>query len=211
MKKITFIIAILALVVLAGCGNKQNETSNDVKDPQTSVTVTDDAEENVSSENKEDKKEDNKKQEEEKKEETTKEEEKKPEELPASKPQADTRPLTEIMASLTNGIEDLPACMEAPLDEENFTFLSFGDYIEGAEGLASEAMINAVAHSVVLVRLPEGSDVAAFAAQVKANANPRKWVCVEAEKVSVVTKGNLVLLAMSREATVDAIVANFNK
>ena len=60
------------------------------------------------------------------------------------------------------------------------------------------------------MRLPDGADVSGIAKQVKDNADPRKWICVEAEKVIVKTKGDLVLLVMSDTATADAIAANFD-
>lgn len=110
-----------------------------------------------------------------------------PEPEPAPKPQA--KPLSDIMASILNGA-DAPASMETVVDASSFKYYTYADYIDGAEALASEAMVNAIAHSVVLVRLPDGADVNAFANTVKANANPRKWICVEAEKVIVKTNGH---------------------
>jgi len=91
-----------------------------------------------------------------------------------------------------------------------FPAFTFIDYIEGAEAVISEGMISAIAHSVVLVRVPEGTDAADVAAQIEANADPRKWICVEAEKTVVSQHGSLVLLVMSSEATATAIAANFD-
>ncbi len=128
-----------------------------------------------------------------------------------STPQKDTRSLNEIMASILTGMGETPALGEIPLDAENFEFFAFAPYVEGVEALVSEPMMGSFAHSVVLVRLPDGADVEGFANQVRANANPRKWICVEAEKVKVSTKGNLVLLVMSSASNVDIISSNFLK
>ncbi len=127
------------------------------------------------------------------------------------KPATDTRSLNEIMSSILVGMGETPVLGEIPLDPENFEFFTFAPYVEGAQGLVSEPMMGSFAHSVVLVRLPEGADVQGFANQVKANADPRKWICVEAEEVKVSTKGNLVLLVMSSSDNVGIISSNFLK
>ncbi len=128
---------------------------------------------------------------------------------PVEKPQADTRSLADIMAAITTGIGETPALMTMELDSESFSAFTFADYIDGIEGFVSEPMMGSFAHSVVLVRVPEGTDANAFAETVRNNANPRKWICVEAEKVQVSVKGNIVLLAMSSASNVDIITSNF--
>ena len=116
----------------------------------------------------------------------------------------------EIMAQLIEGVNSEISVVSIPLDEENFKAYTFIDYIEGAEGVASEAMISSVAHSVVLVRLPADADAQAVAEDIEANANPNKWLCVTAEKTEVVSHGNLVLLVMSFEDDATTVVDNFN-
>lgn len=136
----------------------------------------------------------------------------KPAEQPKpAEPQKDTRSLNEIMSSILVGMGETPMLGEIPLDAETFEFYTFVPFLEGAEGLVSEPMMGSFAHSVVLVRLPDGADVKDFASRVKANANPRKWICVEAEEVKVSTKGNLVLLVMSSSDNVGVISSNFLK
>ncbi|MDO4749735.1 MAG: hypothetical protein Q4A39_02715, partial [Eubacteriales bacterium] len=111
--------------------------------------------------------------------------------------------------SLLVDVPNLPMVGSMPLDEENFSFFAFIDPIEGAEGLVSEAMVGSIAHSVVLLALPDDVDAESVAQQMQANADPRKWICVEAEKVMTLTKGNLVLLIMSSVERADVIAANF--
>ena len=41
------------------------------------------------------------------------------------------------------------------------------------------------------------------------NANPRKWVCVEAESVVVENVGDVILYIMADQATADAVKASF--
>ena len=122
----------------------------------------------------------------------------------------DVSPLSEEMNLLMENVSELPALGEVILEEENFEYYSFIPYIDGAEALASDALIGSIAHSVVLIRLPEGTDAADIAAQIEEKANPSKWICVTAEKVAVVHNEDTVLLVMSNEAATDAIVSNFN-
>ncbi len=115
--------------------------------------------------------------------------------------------LKEVMSDVDVGIETDYML----LDSENFQYFAFVDYKEGYEAACNEAVINACAHSVVLVRVPDGEDAAAVAKDIEANANPRKWVCVEAEETKVVQNGNLVLLVMSYDDTTPAVVNSFNE
>ena len=98
---------------------------------------------------------------------------------------------------------------EGEIEDERFAWFFNMDPIEGAEAYSSEALISAVPHSIALLRVPEGTDVETVAKQIEENANPRKWVCVEAEKTIVKTRGNVVLLVMSDAATADQVAANF--
>ena len=69
---------------------------------------------------------------------------------------------------------------------------------------------DAVAHSVVLMRAQDAETAKKLAADVEANLNPAKWVCVEAEKTAVLVHNCTVLLVMSWSNVTDALTANFN-
>ena len=227
MKKITIMITLIALVAsFTACG--KDEKAQDVS-TGTQVETGTQKEETEISENEPEVKEEDKKEEEKvvesskpseapKPTEAPKPSEKpsetpsaKPTEKPSEKPQTDTRSLKQIMSGLISGIADMPKLMELELDSENFSAFAFADYVDGAEGLVSEPIIGSIAHSVVLVRLPEGADVNAFASQMKSKVDPRKWICVEAEKVTVTKKGNLVLLVMSSTDVANTITSRFTK
>lgn len=118
--------------------------------------------------------------------------------------------LSKMFGTILSGVSDLPECGEVELNSENFSSYLFIDYIEGSEALASEALINAVPHSAVLLKLPEGADIDSIASQIGENADTRKWICVEAEKAIVRTGDGVILLVMSSTATAEAIAANFD-
>ena len=57
-------------------------------------------------------------------------------------------------------------------------------------------MISAQAYSLCALRVAEGKDPKEVAQSVLAGANPRKWVCVEADQVRGGVWGDTVVLAM---------------
>lgn len=125
------------------------------------------------------------------------------------KPAETEKSLTDLMTSILSGVET-PGYAITELAAEQYPLYLFIDQPEGAQAVTADSLIGSIAHSVVLMRLPDGADVSRIAKQVKDNADPRKWICVEAEKVIVKTKGNLVLLVMSTTDIADAIAANFD-
>lgn len=118
--------------------------------------------------------------------------------------------LSDKLAQLTKGAtpeEMMLMNVELPADSYEYTL--FTPYIEGSFAVVSEPMIGSIAHSVVLLKLPEGADVKAVASDIEKNMNPRKWVCVTAEEAWVKTSGNYVLLVMSSKSAADTVAANF--
>ncbi len=124
----------------------------------------------------------------------------------------DSMALSEIVEKLYEGVpaDNMPALMNQELTADLFEGVLFIPAIDGAEAYMSEPMMSSIAHSVALLRLPEGSDVEAVRAEIEKNMNPVKWCCVEAEKSSVVANGNTILLCMSFTDMHDTVVDNFN-
>ena len=75
------------------------------------------------------------------------------------------------------------------------------DDVQFEAGLASESMITAQAHSVVLLRMAQGADVEAAKAKIKESVDPFKWVCVgvDPEKVRVESSGDLICVVLDEE------------
>ncbi len=108
--------------------------------------------------------------------------------------------LPEIMEKLYAGIneDELPMMLDnITLNDENFKYYAFAD-VKYKEAIASEG-VTAMAHSVVLIRLEDAKDASQAVEEIKKNADPRKWVCVEAENTYVLSKGDLVVLIMANE------------
>ena len=77
------------------------------------------------------------------------------------------------------------------------------------ESYFSVPMMNAVAYQCILLRLPEGADVDAAKQTLTDHADPRKWVCVEAESTIVENVGNVVLFIMGDSQVTNAMQEAF--
>lgn len=64
------------------------------------------------------------------------------------------------------------------------------------EAVFSESMIGAQAYSLVIVRAADGADVEAIKTAMFNGIDTRKWVCVEADQLTVASTGDLVILCM---------------
>ena len=94
-------------------------------------------------------------------------------------------------------------------DENIENYLGTKD-IEYEEVLASESAAGSIPHSVVLVRMKDGANIEEAKKEIEENANPRKWICVEAEDVVVKNKGNLIILIMSSTNNIKKIENSFD-
>lgn len=122
--------------------------------------------------------------------------------------------LEEIMNKVYASIpeEERPMMlMNTKITEENVEMYLGTSDIEFEEALASESGVGSIAHSVVLVRVKDGANVEEVKEKIENSANPRKWICVEAEEVEVESKGNLIILIMSSEANAEKIETEFDK
>ena len=124
-------------------------------------------------------------------------------------PAAEAQSLTGTMEELTNKIAELqPAEFMGgtmPIDvtdtsEDGLWFLSSNTGLASADAVTDAAtygpMIGSIPFCMSLVRVKEGADVAAVAGEMKANIDTRKWVCVEADDLQVVSFGDVVMLIM---------------
>lgn len=102
--------------------------------------------------------------------------------------------------------EQMPMLMPAELnDGAKYTSLTDqnSEYCLGvtrdryAEGIAAEAAMTSVPFSVCLVKANSAEEAEQLAADIEANADPRKWICVEAESKIVDYSGDTVILIMT--------------
>ena len=124
--------------------------------------------------------------------------------------------LEDLMSKVYNGISEdqLPMMLQnIKLTEEDLEYYIGTNDIKWKEAIASESGIGSIAHSVVLIRMSEDAtndDIEDAKTKIKENANPRKWLCVEAENVIVENKGDLVILIMS-DSKAETLKTNFEE
>jgi len=120
--------------------------------------------------------------------------------------------LEEIMAKVYAGIpeDELPMMLtNMEVESTDIEYYVGTADINCKEVLVSESGVGSIAHSVVLVRLNDAKDADETVTKIKENANPRKWLCVEASNVAVKSKGDLVILIMSNEDLAPRLETNF--
>ena len=119
-------------------------------------------------------------------------------------------PLPDLMDVVTTDLSLEFETANGEIPSDRFSWFFGIDAIDGAEGYSSEALIGSIAHSVALLRVPEGTDAAALADTIQSSVDPRKWICVEAEKTIVKSHGSVILVVLSSADVADTIAANFD-
>ncbi len=91
----------------------------------------------------------------------------------------------------------------------SLTGLENGDKLEYL--VASEPLINAQAFSVVIAKVKDGENSDQVAKTMFEKVDPRKWICVSAEKVCATSSGNVVFLVMTEKENTEKIYDAFKE
>lgn len=91
------------------------------------------------------------------------------------------------------------------LDDANKDAYIENSDIKFTEGVVSAPLMSSIPYELVLLKLDENTDVELVKESLKENANPRKWMCVEAEDVIVESIDNTVLFLMANNPQATAI------
>ena len=88
------------------------------------------------------------------------------------------------------------------VDEDQSAYYFGIENLDFEEAVASEPFINAIAFSVCLMRVKDGTDIDELKAEIRRSANPAKWICVDVNPndVRVESVGDLVLLIMADDS-----------
>lgn len=95
------------------------------------------------------------------------------------------------------------------ISEDNEEYILGTDEIDYTDSVYSAPQMSSVAYQCVLLRLAEDQDAEEAKKLLTDNADPRKWVCVEAESVIVENSGDVVLYIMADTDTAAAIQTAF--
>ena len=84
--------------------------------------------------------------------------------------------------------------------EDGLWNIKYNTGLDNADNITDAAvfgpMMGSMAFSMVAVRVAEGADVKAVAESMKSGIDTRKWICVEADDLQVVSFGDVVMLIM---------------
>ncbi len=123
--------------------------------------------------------------------------------------------LEEIAAQIYAGTSTIEMALMDPL-ELNLADLDSANYYLGVastdaieRAVYSEPMIGSIPYSMCLVKVKADADIDALKAEILEGVNYRKWMCVAAEKVSVVNCGDTIMMVMAQEEIVDDVCAQF--
>ena len=83
----------------------------------------------------------------------------------------------------------------------------FGTYV--VESDIYESMISPANQSFCLIKVNDTSKVEDFKKEIFDNCNPRKWVCMSAERVIVLISGEYIMLAMASQDSCNALIPAF--
>lgn len=124
--------------------------------------------------------------------------------------------LSEIMASvyenadLSQDFRDALTGFESgEIPAESAEYLIGTTDVAYEESFYSIPMMNVIPYQCILLRLPADADVETAKQTLVDHADPRKWICVEAESVIVENVGNVVLFVMGDSQTANALQTAF--
>ena len=93
---------------------------------------------------------------------------------------------------------------------EAYVGLTKEEYEENIEeGVFYESMMSPANQSYCLLKVKEGADVASLQELVFQKANPRKWICMSADRVLVMADDSYIMLAMGTQEACDALKTEF--
>lgn len=95
------------------------------------------------------------------------------------------------------------------IDESREEYILGTTEVDYTDSVYSAPMMTSVAYQCVLLRLELDEDVEEAKQLLLDNADPIKWLCVEAESVVVENVGDVVLYVMAEEKAADAIKTAF--
>ncbi len=113
-------------------------------------------------------------------------------------------------ADFDQGFKDsMDSYVASPIDESTRGYVLGTDEVKYTDSVCSSPMVTATAYQCVILRLADGEDPEEAKEKLKEHADPRKWVCVEAESVILENIGDVVLYVMAEKGVAEAVRMSF--
>lgn len=91
------------------------------------------------------------------------------------------------------------------ITEENEEYILGTTEIDYSDYVCSAPMMSSIAYQCILLRAEANQDIDEAKKLLEDHANPRKWICVEAESVVVENVGDMILFVMADDEYAMAI------
>lgn len=122
--------------------------------------------------------------------------------------------LTALIDKLYVGKEEtLPQLVTNIVDITNTEMVNSVTGLENGNNLeflaVSEPLMTSQAYSLVLAKVKEGVNANDIAREMSEKVDPRKWICVTAEKIYATNSGDVVILVMSSEENAKPVYDSF--
>ncbi|MCI8309896.1 MAG: hypothetical protein HFJ45_06975 [Clostridia bacterium] len=111
----------------------------------------------------------------------------------------------EILPSVQTNVIDL----EDNVTVQYLTGLENGNDLEYL--VVSEPMMSSQAYSFILAKAKNGANANEIAKTMSEKIDPRKWICVSAEKIYATNSGDIICLVMSSEEWAKPVYDTFKK
>ncbi len=105
--------------------------------------------------------------------------------------------------------DSMDSYVASPIDESTEAYVLGTDEVKYTDSVCSSPMVTATAYQCVVLRLADGEDAEAAKEKLMEHAEPRKWVCVEAESVILENIGDVVLYVMAEKNVAEAVRMSF--
>lgn len=123
----------------------------------------------------------------------------------------------DVSGDMITLIEDAEILVNAPYQDYitaemayNFVGLTEDEYTANIEeGVFYESMMSPANQSYCLLKVKDGADVEDLMQKVFDNVNPRKWICMSADRVLVMGDDSYIMLAMGTKESCDALKTEF--
>ncbi len=129
---------------------------------------------------------------------------------PSTDPMSATNTMTAIMEKAEISV-NMPMQEAIPAEmPESFIGLSSGDFASYVmDSVVYESMISPSNQSFCIVKVNDLKKVEDLKKSIFENCNPRKWVCMSAERVIVLDSGEYIMLAMTTKENGDKVIEAF--
>lgn len=109
--------------------------------------------------------------------------------------------------------DELPEFITQTIDVKDSTMINMLTGLQNGDDfeylVTSEPLISAQAYSFILAKVKPGVNANKVASEISEKINPRKWICVSAEKIYATNSSDIVCVVMSTDEWAKPVYESF--